>query len=191
MSDKTPENAKNASIFWDICERWGLGGLHFQHAALCPTRLWLYQNKMISAEMDTRVRKGLALHQTHHRKDKSVLGLIGLAPDAVDWVGRVVYERKNRLTDDPGSWAQVEFYGWAFRCSTGDWEWQAKKVGIKERKIIPAILDDNSLQRMADLALKIEQSATTSYPPKPTIKKICGTCSGRFFCGFDGTGDEE
>ena len=78
--------------FAEVVDRAGLHGLAFQHLALCRRRAWLHLHRVDYAHLDARMQRGLALHDASRPRDRSVAGLIGLAPDRIDWQARRVYE---------------------------------------------------------------------------------------------------
>ena len=84
---------EKARYLRELAETHGLHGLYFQHIALCRRRAWLHLMGATHAVRHSRVRRGLALHQTEKRPGAVPPGL-GIAPDAIDFARRVVVGRK-------------------------------------------------------------------------------------------------
>ncbi len=89
-----PWEWKQARRFYKRVERLDLHGLHFQHIALCERRAWLYLHNVNFAHWHGRVALGTVRHAQAFKRDHSVVGLFGLAPDMVDWENCVVHENK-------------------------------------------------------------------------------------------------
>lgn len=192
--NKTPETESLETLssaemealkrFVSICEKWNLQGLDFQHAALCDTRAWLHLRRIQTAMLDEGARMGSALHMEREGRDPSVSGLLGIKPDSADWSGRVVTERKGRFSEDEGSLAQTEFYGWALSMASGK-RWRAIQRGIIDKKSRELDLDGDSLRRMLSLAEKLDGLAREDCPPLPEKKGLCPKCSFRWLCWDD------
>lgn len=165
----------------------GWHGLHFQHAALCPRRAWFCLNRMQA--VDERMRRGIALHEQTHSRDRSVEGLIGLAPDRIDWQQRIVFEHKGRWTDDEGSWAQVEFYGWFLQACTNQ-AWSAVKYGIDQKKKKEIVLDLESWQRTQARSRLLMTLVKRETPPRQERMALCDYCSFKTLCGYDGPSED-
>ena len=56
-----------------------LHGLAFQHLALCRRRAWLHLHRIDYSHLDVRMQRGLAMHDASKPRDRSVVGLMGLA----------------------------------------------------------------------------------------------------------------
>ena len=87
-------------LFAAIVTEADLHGLAFQHLALCRRRAWLHLHRIDYAHLDGRMQRGLALHDANKPRDRSVVGLIGLAPDRIDWRAtlRLRGERRRRCS---------------------------------------------------------------------------------------------
>ena len=92
---------RKARCLRELAEEHGLHGLYFQHVALCRRRAWLHLMGATHAARHSRVRRGLALHQTEKRPGVAPHGL-GIAPDAIDFERRVVIERKGAPEHESG-----------------------------------------------------------------------------------------
>ncbi len=125
-----------ARDFADICERSGLHGLLFQHYVLCRRRAWFHMNRVDYAHLDQRMQRGLALHDKSKPRDRSVEGLLGLAPDRIDWKNSIVIEAKGGGGAVSAVSAQTAFYALMLTSATGR-QWRAinEIIEAKTRRI--------------------------------------------------------
>lgn len=85
---------KRSAAFSERVDRLELHGLHFQHINLCERRAWMYLHRINFAQWNAQVATGAAHQVTHYRRDRSTIGLFGLAPDRVDWENAIVSKTK-------------------------------------------------------------------------------------------------
>src|SRR3546814_3965746 len=71
--------------FSEIATKRGINGLDFQHVAICERRCWLHRKRISFNAWSDLIRTGQVLHDDLHRRDASVDGLAGLAPDRIAW----------------------------------------------------------------------------------------------------------
>lgn len=175
---------KHSTAFYNRVERLGLHGMDFQHVALCHRRAWMVLHGIHFAQWNARVARGLALHQTHHLRDKSVAGLTGLYPDRIDWKAHIVYEHKGSGGAHDAVDDQAAFYALMLAIASGEyWKACVRIVpGPRKRRVV---LDEERLQRLWDSSLVLEQLFHQNEVPRAARKPLCATCSLVKFCGFD------
>lgn len=174
----------HAQAFYERVERLNLHGLHFQHAALCERRAWLYMHNVNFAHWHARVALGAVRHANAFKRDHSVAGLFGLAPDMVDWENRIVHENKGTGGAVEAADSQTAFYALMLSIATGK-VWSAKTHVLSTKKVRDAALDKEALERMNRLSLRLEALASQEEVPPASPIPLCQTCSAAVFCGFD------
>lgn len=174
----------HAERFYERVDRLGLHGLHFQHVTLCERRAWLYLRGVNFAQWHGRVATGTAKHQTSYARDQSVQGLMGLAPDRIDWDERIVYENKGTGGAKAASDNQTAFYALMLSIATGK-AWRAVTHVLSTRRRRPVPLDPERLEALWRASERLEVLACLETPPPASRIQLCGTCSASGFCGFD------
>ena len=173
-----------AQAFYQRVERLNLHGLHFQHVALCERRAWMYLHKVNFAQWYSRVQTGNALHATTYQRDHSVRGLLGLAPDRIDWENAIVYENKGSGGAANASNAQTAFYARMVSITAGK-RWQAYVHVLTTRKKREVVMDEARLQALWDASVRLEQLTEQESVPQAQKVGLCKSCSLAAFCGFD------
>ena len=177
-------NWVQAEAFYQRVERLNLHGLHFQHIELCERRAWMYLHKVNFAQWYSRVQTGTALHETSYQRDYSVRGLMGLAPDRIDWEQCIVYENKGTGGAVEASSNQTAFYALMLSIRTGK-TWQAYTHVLSSRRKREVYLDESRLTKLWQASEQLEQLSTQNHvPPAPKIP-LCSSCSLAVFCGHD------
>ncbi|MEN8128904.1 MAG: Dna2/Cas4 domain-containing protein [Pseudomonadota bacterium] len=174
----------HATAFYQRVERLNLHGLHFQHVELCERRAWMYLHKVNFAQWYSRVQTGNAMHVTSYKRDHSVRGLFGLAPDRIDWEQCIVYENKGSGGAVEASSEQTAFYALMLSITTGKY-WQAYTHVLTSRRRREVMLDAARLQILWDASIRLEQLAAQEAVPAASRIGLCQTCSLAAFCGFD------
>jgi CRISPR-associated exonuclease Cas4 len=169
--------------FAAIVEAAGLYSLAFQHLALCRRRAWLHLNRIDYAHLDWRMALGTVAHALHRTRDRSVEGLMGLAPDRIDWSRRRVHEAKGSAGAKDAVSLQTAFNALMLMAATGE-VWEAVTDILPERRHRPVPIDGALLERMLAMAVDIAALAREPSPPTAGRKRICPACSYRFLCGF-------
>lgn len=175
---------KNTQVFYERVERLNLHGLHFQHVELCKRRAWMYLHKVNFAQWHPRVQTGAAMHAISYRRDHSVRGLFGLAPDRIDWEQYVVYENKGSGGAVEASNNQTSFYALMLSISTGK-RWRAYTHVLTSRRRREVMLDDARVQKLWNASVHLEQLSKQENVPIAKKIGLCRTCSLATFCGFD------
>ena len=106
--------------FARIVEDAGLHGLAFQHLALCARRAWLHLSRIDYAHLDRRMTLGTVSHDLHRTRDRSTTGLMGLAPDRIDWTSRRVHEAKGGAGAKDAVSLQTGFYALMLTAASGE-----------------------------------------------------------------------
>lgn len=174
----------HAETFYQRVERLNLHGLHFQHVALCERRAWMYLHKVNFAQWYSRVQTGNALHATSYQRDHSVRGLLGLAPDRVDWAQAIVYENKGSGGAVEAASAQTAFYALMLSITTGR-RWRAYTHVLTTRRKREVVMDEARLQALLAASERLEQLAAQETVPAARRIGLCQSCSLAAFCGFD------
>jgi CRISPR-associated exonuclease Cas4 len=165
-----------------IIERAELDGLHFQHVALCRRRAWFHLHRLRYDHLDERMRKGTVMHEHSKARDKSIEGLMGLAPDRIDWATRTVYEAKGSAGAADAVSRQNAFYAllmWAAQRKP----WLAVTDLIASRRTRPIAIDQDMVDSMTTDALDLEHLKKAHTPPVVRYKPLCGKCSFQRLCG--------
>ena len=170
---------QKARCLRELAEERGLHGLYFQHMALCRRRAWLHLMGATHAIRHSRVRRGLALHQTEKRPGEAPQGL-GIAPDAMDFKRRVVIERKGTAGAPVAVSRQALFYAAFMTGASGElWKAEVHVYGSRARTIYE--LTEDVLDQLIHDAL---DSRDLVAEPAPRARRIplCDTCSCNLLC---------
>lgn len=168
----------------------GLHGLVFQHVVLCKTRAWLHAHRIDYAHLDSRMRLGQTMHDLSYVRDTSVEGLMGIAPDRLDWKNHIVIEAKGRAGAKEAVSLQTGFYAVVLSVATGK-NWRARNDILETRRSRDVIVDDVLLDKLVDATQEILTLRDQARAPLPVRKRICGACSYRFLCGMENPTEEE
>ena len=163
----------------ELAEEFGLHGLYFQHVALCRRRAWLHLMGATHAIYNTRVRRGLALHETEKRPD-SVPGGLGISPDAIDFKRRVVIERKGSAKGKEAVARQALFYAAFMTGATGE-IWKAEVQVYGSRKKTEYDLTEPLLDQLIRDAEGVQDLMIDAPPPARRIP-LCRSCSCNVLC---------
>lgn len=169
--------------FAQIVEDMGLHGLAFQHLALCARRAWLHLSRIDYAHLDRRMTLGTISHDLHRTRDRSTTGLMGLAPDRIDWTRRRVHEAKGGAGAKDAVSLQTAFYALMLMAASGE-AWEAATDILPERRSRAVSLDGALLGRMLEMAERLAVLREREDPPEAACKPICRTCSYRMLCGY-------
>lgn len=172
-----------ARTFREIVERADLHGLLFQHLELCERRAWFHLNRINYAHLEERMSLGTVSHELHKTRDRSVEGLIGIAPDRIDWGARRVIEAKGTAGAREAVSRQTRFYALMLSAATGE-IWFAGNEIIGKKKMLEVSLTVKDAEGMVLAAGKLEDLSGQDAPPVASRKPICASCSYRFLCGY-------
>jgi CRISPR-associated exonuclease Cas4 len=164
-------------------EKHDLHGLLFQHVELCERRAWLHMNRINYAHLEERMQLGTVSHNLHKPRDHSVEGLMGIAPDRIDWKARKVVEAKGSAGARDAVSAQTRFYALMLSAATGE-VWSAANEIIGKKKMLEVSLTLQDAKRMVHLAERLGQISDMSAAPAAEQKPICASCSYRHLCGY-------
>jgi len=181
VSCDAPSVPARVRAFARICEEHNLHGLLFQHLAICRRRAWLHMHRIDYAHLEERMAMGSLSHALNKVRDTSVLGLLGLSPDRIEWKDRRVIEAKGRR----GAWQAVSrqtmFYALMLHNRTGQ-PWTPAIEIISERRIETLEMTEKHVIDMLAMAEALSRLKDARCP-NGINAPICGTCSYRFFCG--------
>lgn len=169
--------------FHELAEQADLHGLLFQHLELCERRAWLHLNRIDYAHLEPRMQMGIVAHEIHRPRDHSVAGLMGLAPDRVDWSRREVIEAKSGAGARTAVSLQTRFYAIMLMAATRQ-RWSAANEIIGGRKQIPVEVGLVSIIEMVSMAEQLVRLRDVRQAPAAVLKPICRSCSYRFLCGY-------
>lgn len=170
--------------FCERVERLGLHGLHFQHVNLCQRRAWLYLHRINFAQWYARVATGAAQQATHYRRDRSTIGLFGLAPDRLDWDAAIVYEHKGSGGAALAVDRQVGFYALMLSIASGR-TWRGRVQVLTNRRWREVALDAAMLAGLWENSLTLEGLSQSPRVPAAGRIGLCASCSLAAFCGYD------
>ena len=180
---------QKARCLRELAEEHGLHGLYFQHIALCRRRTWLHLMGATHAVRHSRVRRGLALHDTEKRPSEVPRGL-GISPDAIDFERRVVIERKGSAGARDAVSKQALFYA-AFMTGASGNLWCAEVHVYGSRAKTTYHLTEEVLDQLIRDAQE-SQALMTEPAPAAHRMPLCDTCSCNPVCWDeeqDGHGD--
>ena len=174
----------HSASFSERVERLNLHGLHFQHINLCERRAWMYLHRVNFAQWNSRVASGLAHHQTHYKRDRSTVGLFGLAPDRVDWERSIVFENKGTGGAQRAVDRQVGYYALMLSIATRR-VWTGRVQVLTTRRWREVVLDSSLLDGLWYDSLALEQLSQVVRVPDAAKIGLCASCSLAPFCGYD------
>lgn len=149
--------------FHALAEQADLHGLLFQHLELCDRRAWLHLNRIDYAHLEERMQLGIVAHEIHRPRDLSVVGLMGISPDRVDWERREVIEAKaGGGARAAVSW-QTRFYAIMLMAATGK-RWSAANEIIGGRKHIAVAITFESIVGMVAMAERLVGMRSGWFP---------------------------
>ncbi|SEH07171.1 CRISPR-associated protein Cas4 [Candidatus Venteria ishoeyi] len=172
------------STFYQRVEHLELHGLHFQHIELCRRRAWMYLHRINFAQWHEKVRTGTAKHSTSYARDKSTIGLMGLAPDRIDWQERIVYENKGTGGAVEASSNQTAFYAVMLSIATNQ-QWRAFIHVLSSRRKREVVLDAVRLESLWQASEILEALVAQKHVPATRRIGLCPSCSLQKFCGYD------
>lgn len=175
-----PQNPQVQAIA-DIIENHQLHGLLFQHIALCPRRAWLHIRRVQCAHLEERMSMGSVRHDLNRARDVSVEGLMGLAPDRIDWTKRVVIEAKGTAGAQEAVSYQTAFYAILLAVATQQ-DWGAQNDILSTKTIRPVPITSELLDNMHKHAQDLVVLKTQAYPPQEDRRHFCDMCGYRFLC---------
>lgn len=144
----------------------------------------MYLHGINFAQWYSRVALGTAKHLTSYQRDRSTIGLFGLAPDRIDWNEYIVHENKGSSGAVEASDLQSAFYALMLSISTRKyWKAMVHILSTRSKRIFE--LDENMLTELHRASLELDALARTSKVPAASRKKLCAACSFAIFCGFD------
>ncbi len=167
--------------FARLCDFHGLHGLAFQHYAICRRRAWLHLNRVDYAHLEERMALGTLAHAASKARDRSVKGLMGLAPDRICWKERIVVEAKGKGGAADAVSRQAVYYALMLSARTGE-EWRPAVEVISERRMREVEVDDGLVAEMLAAARELAALAVKRCP-EGINAPICRTCSYARFCG--------
>lgn len=173
-----------SAAFSERIDRLNLHGLHFQHVNLCVRRAWMYLYRINFAQWNNRVATGLAHQSTHYKRDRSTVGLFGLAPDRLDWEQAIVFENKGTAGASGAVDRQVGFYALILSIATGR-TWTGRVQVLTNRRWREVLLDPPLLDGLWNDSLRLEQLADEPRVPKAPRIGLCTSCSLAPFCGYN------
>ena len=173
---------QKARYLRDLAEEYGLHGLYFQHMALCRRRAWLHLMGATHAVRNSRVQRGLALHETEKRPGQAPKGL-GIAPDGIDFERRVVIERKGTAGAPDAVSRQALFYAAFMTGATGE-PWSAEVHVYGSRKTTTYNVTEEVLDQLIRAAIESPELAAGAAPAAKRIR-LCNACSCNAICWED------
>ncbi|MEA3642359.1 MAG: Dna2/Cas4 domain-containing protein [Lamprobacter sp.] len=173
-----------SAAFSERVDRLELHGLHFQHVNLCERRAWMYLHRVNFAQWNSRVATGTAHQATHYKRDRSTVGLFGLAPDRVDWKQAIVFENKGTGGASVAVDRQVGFYAVMLSIAT-ERTWTGRVHVLTNRRWREVVLDASLLDGLWSDSLRLEHLTQVQRVPSVPRIGLCASCSLASFCGYD------
>lgn len=167
--------------FARLCELHGMHGLAFQHHAVCRRRAWLHLNRIDYAHLEERMALGTLAHAASKVRDRSVEGLMGLAPDRIDWDKRIVVEAKGKGGAADAVSRQAVYYALMLSARTGE-AWHPVVELIAERRTREVEVGEELVGEMLSAARSLALLAEAPCP-EGIDTPICRTCSYARLCG--------
>ena len=173
-----------SKVFSERVDRLELHGLHFQHVNLCQRRAWMYLHRINFAQWNSRVATGSAHQATHYKRDRSTVGLFGLAPDRLDWDQGIVFENKGSGGASVAVDRQVGFYAVMLSIASGR-IWCGRVQVLTSRRWREVVLDAKMLDGLWRDSLELERLGNSAEVPQVPRIGLCNSCSLALFCGYD------
>ena len=129
------------------------------------------------------MKLGAVAHDLAKPRDSSVEGLMGLAPDRIDWAERCVIEAKHKAGAKDAVGMQTAFYALLLSVATGN-SWRAENDILSQKRRRQVKIDDETVDRMLALAQQAAALLQQDAAPDAERKPICDSCSYRFLCRF-------
>lgn len=170
--------------FVDIVLQADLHGLAFQHLALCRRRAWFHLHRIDYAHLDSNMQRGLALHDISRPRDSSVEGLMGLAPDRIDWEGHCVFEAKGGAGAADAVSRQGAFYALMLSAAQ-EHSWSAATHLISAKRDRPITITATLVEEMIVAAESLAVLCREPDVPVVAIIPFCKRCSYRALCDAD------
>jgi CRISPR-associated exonuclease Cas4 len=170
-----------------LCERLDeldLHGLDVWHASICRRRAWNHLHGVNYANQDQTVALGSALHEAAYSRDRSVEGLLGMAPDRIDWSGHIVHEHKKGDHYPRANDRQLGVYVALLAHATGQaWIGHLTVLGRKRPRQVE--LDEALLGELESMVDRLEE---LKGAPPPAAERIeaCRRCAHAAACWEDG-----
>jgi CRISPR-associated exonuclease Cas4 len=158
--------------------------VQFQHVNLCARRAWMYLHHINFAQWNSRVATGSARQVTHYKRDRTTVGLFGLAPDRIDWEQAIVFENKGSGGAPAAVDRQVAFYAVMLSIASGR-TWSGRVQILTNRRWREVALDASMLDGLWEDSLELERLFHSAQVPKVPRIGLCRTCSLASFCGYD------
>lgn len=166
-----------------LCERLDaldLHGLDVWHASICPRRAWNHLHGVNYANRDEIVALGSALHEAAYSRDRSVDGLLGMAPDRIDWAGRIVHEHKKGDHYPRANDRQLGVYMALLTRSTGQ-AWTGRLTILGRKRPREVVLDNALLAELEDTVDRLD-ALRGATPPAAQRIEACRRCAHREAC---------
>lgn len=122
-----------------------------------------------------------AAHEAAYSRDASLTGLLGLAPDRIDWRGRVVEEHKHGKADHECARAQCMFYAAALSAATDD-VWTGRLISLSTRTRQEWRVDASVLGWLEELAGVLDGLQGQTVAPNASRISACALCSFAEVC---------
>lgn len=166
-----------------LCERLDaldLHGLDIWHASICRRRAWHHLHGVNYANQDETVALGSALHEAAYSRDRSVAGLLGMAPDRIDWSRRIVHEHKKGDHYPRANDRQVGVYVALLMHATGQ-AWIGHLTVLGRKRSREVILDEVLLGELESTLECLEELKEASPPAAERID-ACRRCAHAAAC---------
>jgi len=144
----------------------------------------MYMHKINFAQWHSRVQTGIAKHLSSYMRDHSTQGLLGLAPDRIDWQQHIVYENKGTGGAFEASANQTAFYAVMLSIATGH-VWQASVHVLSTRRKRVVDMDEARLNKLWLASELLEKLYMQDHVPPANKITLCSSCSLAQFCGYD------
>ncbi len=144
----------------------------------------MYLHRINFAQWNRRVATGSAHQATHYKRDRSTVGLFGLAPDRLDWDQAIVFENKGSGGASVAVDRQVGFYAAMLSIASGR-TWSGRVQVLTNRRWREVVLDASMLEGLWRDSLELERLGNSGGVPRVPRIGLCDSCSLAPFCGYD------
>ncbi|MEO1927697.1 MAG: CRISPR-associated protein Cas4 [Nautiliaceae bacterium] len=148
---------------------------------VCPTKMWLFANKINLEDNSEDVRVGKVLHEISEDKVSEV-GIGGIKVDKItkDYVIEV---KKSDSDIEAGKW-QLMYYLYILKQKgiekKGRLEVFEKNKQDKKRFVIE--LSEENEKKLLEILEDIERMLSSDTPPKPKFESKCRKCAYYEYC---------
>lgn len=163
-------------------EKARITGTLVWYYCICRREVWLIAHQITADQDDDNMSIGRFIHEHSYARDKKE---IGIEHGKMDFVRQkdgklVVSEIKKSSRFLESATMQLALY-LKDLCERGI-EASGEIRIPEEKKVIPVVLDDDLMNKLAEIEKEIEEIICKDKPPLPEKKGVCSKCAYNELC---------